>query len=299
MNGVPVLQPSQGRTGPRRDAGRAQSRAATAEALTHSAWRPAGRLHAVRPQGAPVVNSHPADGALPQESRREISRLRFDDPDVERAFRDNHIARCLPTYRVLFVFVIVFQVVLIATGPVLDNLPLNDPRLWVRTGFGLVQGVAGLWAIRQPWFSRWGETIMLVQVVIIGLMLATIVSENPLGFTRMMTFLISTTILTRLRVRQAVVACTIEISAFAVLSAATLPDAHALLPPRIAAVLITGLLLVVGTYILEHTERRDFLLTQLLVAERARSERLLFNVLPPAIVERLKNETGPGRCQAV
>lgn len=240
-----------------------------------------------------MVESSPADDTLPQDSRRQISYLRFSDPDVERAFRQFHIERCLPTYRVLFAFILVFQVVLVATGPVVDNLSYSDPRLWVRTGFGVTQAVVGFWAIRQPGFLRWGEVFMVSQVVIIGLMLATLFSTSPLGFTRMMTFLISTTILTRLRMRQAVVAITIELTAFGLLAWFRLPDADTLLPPRMGSLLIAGLLLVVGTYMLEQSERRDFLLARLLRSERAKSERLLLNVLPPAIVERLKNESGP------
>lgn len=135
--------------------------------------------------------------------------------------------------------------------------------------------------------------VLVFQVVIIGLMLATICSGHPLGFARMMGYLISTIVLARLRMRQAIVACVIEISAFGVLSASALPDARTALPPRIVALLITGILLVVGAAILENSERRDFLLTRLLGAERARSERLLLNVLPLSVVERLKNDEGP------
>jgi class 3 adenylate cyclase len=223
---------------------------------------------------------------------REIRWLRFDDPAVERVFREEHVRRCLPIYRFLFAFVLVFQVGLLLEGVFLEDIGLSEPRLWARAAFGVAQGVLGLYLIQRPTFVRWGERYMVVQVIVIGLMLIALFGADQLFFTRINTYLISTVILPRLRVRMAASAAGILIAAFAVRAGLALPDPGEILPPRLAIILVTATLLIVGAYLLEQAERRDFVLTRLLTAERAKSERLLLNVLPPAIAQRLKEESG-------
>lgn len=53
-----------------------------------------------------------------------------------------------------------------------------------------------------------------------------------------------------------------------------------------------NLLGMVANYTMEQHIRRDFLLSQLLQAEREKSDRLLVNILPTSIAERLKHEPG-------
>jgi class 3 adenylate cyclase len=49
---------------------------------------------------------------------------------------------------------------------------------------------------------------------------------------------------------------------------------------------------MLAAYTLEHAARRDFLLTRLLEQEREKSERLLLNILPETIADRLKQQPG-------
>jgi class 3 adenylate cyclase len=56
--------------------------------------------------------------------------------------------------------------------------------------------------------------------------------------------------------------------------------------------LIANILGMTAGYLIEHSARRDFLLSRLLAEEQQKSERLLLNILPPPIADRLKRRPG-------
>jgi class 3 adenylate cyclase len=58
--------------------------------------------------------------------------------------------------------------------------------------------------------------------------------------------------------------------------------------PSLPGIVIANLMGMLASYTLEHWSRRDFALGRLLEQEREKSERLLRNVLPEAIADRLK-----------
>jgi len=62
--------------------------------------------------------------------------------------------------------------------------------------------------------------------------------------------------------------------------------------PLLPGIVIANFLGMLAAYTLEHWSRRDFLLSRLLQEEREKSERLLLNILPASVAERLKEHPG-------
>jgi class 3 adenylate cyclase len=56
--------------------------------------------------------------------------------------------------------------------------------------------------------------------------------------------------------------------------------------------LMANIIGMVACYLMEHSARRDFLLSHFLAVEQERSERLLLNVLPAPVAARLKDQPG-------
>jgi class 3 adenylate cyclase len=227
--------------------------------------------------------------ALPAEAEREIRRLRFADPGLEAEFRDDYARRRINQFRLAFWVGLAIQVPISLRTVYLDDIPPTDARFWARLAVGVVPAVAGLRLTRTPGFARWSQHYMGVYVLLIGAVLILIFGAFPAGWARLMPYLVAACIMPRLRFRAAVLVVVDLIGWYGVVAVLQLDEPAPALRLGLPALAITALFILVGVYLIENSARRDFLLMRLLSAERETSERLLLNVVPAPIADKMKD----------
>jgi len=229
------------------------------------------------------------DEVLPAAFEPELNRLRFKDRDLERAFQQEYARRRIPQFRLVFWVGLAIQIPLSIRFSVVEDVPPSDIRFWLRLAVGVIPAVAGLALARSSWAVRWLPAYMVFYVLLIGAVLVVLFAGTSAGWTSMTTYLIAACIMSRLRAREAALVQTVLIGWFAIFSL-VVQDSQ--LPVGLGRVFsglgVQALFILVANYLIEHSARRDFLLMRLLGQEREKSERLLLNVLPVPIAQRLK-----------
>jgi class 3 adenylate cyclase len=224
---------------------------------------------------------------------RELRRLRFKDRVLERAFLDDYARRRLPQFKLWFWLGMLVQIpAALRFRFVLHIGPTGWWQIILSRWLGITTAALGLLLARYDKTVRWVRVYNFVYVLFLGYYLVNTTTRVPIGWTTLCTFLVAACITSRLRAVEAVLVQFILIGLFAY---ATVNWFHRptgfLVTPLLSlatlAVFITG-----ANYMIESSARRDFILMRLLGQEREKSERLLLNVLPPAIAERLKQSPG-------
>ncbi|HEX2240801.1 MAG TPA: adenylate/guanylate cyclase domain-containing protein [Actinomycetota bacterium] len=234
----------------------------------------------------------PAEDLLPEDFEREVRRLRFEDPVVERAFQDDYSRRRIPQFRVIFWVGLGIQIPLSFRFAFIEEIGPDDPRFWLRLAVGVIPAVAGLLLARSTRAVRWLPVYIVFYVLLIGFVLVSIFATSPIGWTSLTTYLIAACVMSRLRAREVALVEIVLIGWFAFLSLVVLDKPLASLDAGLFSLGTLALFILVAGYLIEHSARRDFLLLRLLGRERERSERLLLNVLPAPIAQRLKESSG-------
>jgi class 3 adenylate cyclase len=98
--------------------------------------------------------------------------------------------------------------------------------------------------------------------------------------------------MSRMRAREAVVVVVTLTVWFATYSVLVLDKPFAPVGRGLANLTILIVFITAANYMIEGSARRDFILMRLLGEEREKSERLLLNVLPAPVAERLKESPG-------
>jgi adenylate cyclase len=233
------------------------------------------------------------------ERERYLRRLRFPR-ELEQAFQADHYAKSRRLLQAASALVAVLFFVLglyTVTRPHFSaGLPYVEWSACVVVllvlALTFARGFARVW---QPFIVVLGIGIGLIQLPYLAraMQMRPVPHESPKYFWFLLiTFLplLLFFILSRLQLRCAVIlGCAwVGIWTWSAVSLLEWPaeDLMEVLGVRLLPYLLC---LVFGAYMIERLERSTFLANHLLALERARSEKLLQNVLPEAIADRLKN----------
>ncbi|HEU4354695.1 MAG TPA: adenylate/guanylate cyclase domain-containing protein [Actinomycetota bacterium] len=245
--------------------------------------------------------TEPASGPL---GLRRL-RLRFRDPSLESAFRADHFRHNLGNIRFAFLAGIALWV---SWGMLLrpHMLALSDQRIdaAIRFGVFIPMLVVGLGLTFLPFFSRvweWVAVAIAVATLLVWVVYVSEVLTLPAEYGYVGVILITAFTYTLLRLR------------FVLVLLITVIGIAAYLPYAISARYIVDVSVVLATlylvsfgalgglaaYRAERFTRRLFLRERQLEEERLRSDGLLLNILPQAIVEQLKTSSGGRIAQAL
>jgi class 3 adenylate cyclase len=233
-----------------------------------------------------------ASDVLPAAFEAETRRLRFDDRGMEHAFLEDFAKRRLPQFRIIFWVGLAVQIPISLRFALLEDIGPDDARFWLRLCVGVIPAVAGLLLLRSPTYVRWAPNYIVFYVLLIGVVLAVIYTTTTTGWTFLATYLVAACIMSRLRAREAALVAVLLIGWSAFYSIAVVHKPAGTATRGLANLATTVIFILVAVYLIEHSARRDFVLLRLLEAEREKSERLLLNVLPASIAERLKESPG-------
>src|SRR5512134_1894461 len=245
----------------------------------------------------------------PQPSRRRLGldrlRLRFRDPSLESAFRADLFRHNLGNIRFAFLAGIALWV---SWGMLLrpHMLALSDQRIdaTIRFGVFIPMLIVGLVLSFLPFFGRvweWVAVSIAVATLLVWVRYVSEVLTLPAEYGYVGVILITAFTYTLLRLR------------FVLVLVITVIGVAAYLPYAVTAryivdvsVLLATLYLVsfgtlggLAAYRMERFTRRLFLRERQLDQERLRSDGLLLNILPQAIVEQLKVSSGGRIAQAL
>ena len=245
-----------------------------------------------------------AEGSPGRFSLRRF-RLRFrDDPSLEKAFRADQFRHNLGNIRFAFLAGIALWIL---WGVLLNPrmLALSDQRFDALMRFGVFIPllVVGLALTFTPFFARaweWIAVAIAVATLLVWVYYVSRVLTLPAEYGYVGVILITAFTYTLLRLR------------FVFVALVTVVGIGAYLPYALTAAYILPLSLVLATlylvsfgalgllaaYRTERFTRRLFLRERQLDQERARSDGLLLNILPAAIVEQLKVSPGGRIAQA-
>lgn len=223
-----------------------------------------------------------------------LNRLRFE-PDLERAFIEHHARRSRSIVRVFFG--IAGLIAIIGGIAHLANRT-SDLDAFSQVALGLVAPICILIFLSTfaKFFAKVVQPLVTAGMAGIGGGLLYVWTNYPdQGFFYygslsivLLTPLVYT--VSRLRFYWAVAAAWSLMAAY-YYCANRVGLSQGLAAFQPAYVLMSNLFSMVAGYYLERATRRDFLLTQMLEAEKQRSEALLANVLPDHVAARLKNES--------
>jgi len=239
----------------------------------------------------------PADRSVWQRLKR--LRLRFPDPTLESAFREDRFHLNLINIRFAFLAGIGLW---IAWGVLLRPYILvthdRDLDLTIRIGIFIPMLVAGLLLSFTPIFARvweWVSVAIALATIVAWVYYASQITTLPPEYSYVGVILITAFTYTLLRLRFVhVVLVTVVGIAFYIPYA--FRTAIFILPvSKVFATLFLisfGLLGGLNAYWMERFSRQLFLRQRELDQERARSDTLLLNILPQAVVDQLKTSSG-------
>lgn len=241
---------------------------------------------------------HRAGGeVLPRECEQEIRRLRFADPGVERAFRHDYAEKSRAYLRVVMGVLLLLPTMtliggLVASAPIAGVSPPPAQRdyavIWTFHVLGLLVGAGALALTWSRQFPRLFQPYMVLMGLFMGMTLMVRMLSVPDGIAPLLVGALVIYTLYRLRFVAAVLVYWTLIVFFLVYSHSVLHTPGSQLAIRLGLVLVANFMGMLAGYSLERSARRDFLLSRLLASEREKSERLLLNILPAPVAERLK-----------
>jgi class 3 adenylate cyclase len=214
--------------------------------------------------------------------------LRFSDKAAERRFQDQYFRDNLPYIRAA-------HVVLIAAWAFFG---LHfAPQIVLYTGLAIPIVVASLALTYTHWYARVWQLVIVALVVAnsaVSEMHRLVTGHSPHwdGLVGLMLILALTFALLRLRYMCAASAAALVIGFYTATRVLSPHDGEV---PTVAAVVYLVAFAVIGTagaYALERFARVLFLRERQLDRERQRGDRLLRNILPEAIIDRLKTRDG-------
>ena len=219
-------------------------------------------------------------------------RLRFRNPDIERWFRAHFASHNITNIRIGHVLGIIMWIVWGASmrGYLGEERGLD---LIIRYGFMIPMTAVGFaltFSRHYPRFWKWAVMAALTATALMWIFYAMEVESMPPDYGYVGLILIQTFALTILRLPFALVA---------LFDAITIPVYFVFTQwsggfssvQTMVAIFYLGsfsLLGLIASYVLEWKVRKLFLRERQLDAERGRSDTLLLNVLPQAIIDRLK-----------
>lgn len=247
------------------------------------------------------MENRSASEALPPGREREVRRLRFADPELERAFRHGYAEKSRRYLRIVISLLLILPI-MILVGGVLQGSPMpalglppaqrSAHLVWVFQGLTVLIYVGALALTWSRRFPRLFQPYMAFLCLFMGTTLMVRTLPAPDGIGPLVAGALVTYTLYRLRFVAAVLVYWTLIAFFLGYSLWVLHTPIAALGSRLGSVVAANFFGMLAGYALEHSARRDFLLSRLLAEEREKSERLLLNILPAPVAERLKERPG-------
>ena len=226
-------------------------------------------------------------------------KLRFPDEVIETQFRREYLANTISTTRLA----LVLGLILYSLFGILDiyAIPFSKDIVWIiRYGIIAPVVIAALVASYNTSLQKYMQAFMCIVVAISGLGIVAMISitteaefGNRFYFTGLILISMWGYTLSRLRFGYAVLANLIIMVGYEFASIAV----KQLLESETGIVIFTmhnffflgaNVIGMFGSYYLERYTRRDFLQKYTIRAQRDRADKLLYNVLPRQIAERLK-----------
>ncbi|HET6593999.1 MAG TPA: adenylate/guanylate cyclase domain-containing protein [Anaerolineales bacterium] len=226
-------------------------------------------------------------------------KLRFPDEVIETQFRREYLANTMSTTRLA----LVLGLILYSLFGILDiyAIPFSKDIVWIiRYGIVAPVVIVALVASYNPSFQKYIQAFMCIVVATSGLGIVAMISitteaefGNRFYFTGLILISMWGYTLSRLRFGYAVLANLIIMIGYEFASIAV----KQLLESETGIVIFTmhnffflgaNVIGMFGSYYLERYTRRDFLQKYTIRAQRDRADKLLYNVLPKRIAERLK-----------
>jgi adenylate cyclase len=238
--------------------------------------------------------------------RRRLAklRLRFADPALESAYRADRLHLNIGNIRFAFLAGIALWV---GWGILLrpQMLALADLRLdlVIRVGVFIPMLVIGLVLSYTPIFGRiweWVSVAIAIVTIVVWVYYSSNVQTLPAEYGYVGVILITSFTYALLRLRFVLVVFITVVGIGVYLPYAfTAPYVNQASAPIAALYLFSfGLLGAMGAYWMERFTRQLFVRERQLDQERQRSDRLLANILPQAVVEQLKASPGERVAQA-
>lgn len=226
-------------------------------------------------------------------------KLRFPDEVIETQFRKEYLANTVSTTRLA----LVLGLILYSLFGILDiyAIPFSKDIVWIiRYGVVAPVVIAALVASYNASLQKYTQAFMCIVVAISGLGIVAMISitteaefGNRFYFTGLILISMWGYTLSRLRFGYAVLANLIIMVGYEFASITV----KQLLESETGIVIFTmhnffflgaNVIGMFGSYYLERYTRRDFLQKYTIRAQRDRADKLLYNVLPRQIAERLK-----------
>jgi class 3 adenylate cyclase len=229
-------------------------------------------------------------------------KLRFPDEVIETRFQEDYHANTVSTTRLA----LVLGLILYSLFGILDvyAIPVSKDVVWIiRYGIVAPVIVAALLATFASSLQKYTQAFMCAVVAISGLGIAAMISitteaefGNRFYFTGLILISMWGYSLSRLRFWYAVLANVIIMTGYEFASI----EMKKLLESETGIVIFTmhnffflgaNVIGMFASYYLERYTRRDFLQKYTIQAQRDRADKLLYNVLPQRIAERLKESS--------
>jgi class 3 adenylate cyclase len=241
----------------------------------------------------------PIDEPILESTTRfaQSSWLRFDDPRVERDFRQDLARQMRFQHRILWPAL----TVVIAAQILIDPLALPDAAIgrisWIRYAINVpalaLVGAFG-WAPIAV-FTRYREAAVVAGALVTLLSIAAMSIPLTPGPDMLLCYALVAVLLcvfgvyTHVGLRCSVAAATAAIGS--IVNVVALAVCHEP-PEKVLFVafwfLSANVIGAIGGYTLERYRRRDFVQMRVIADERAKSDKLLLNILPAPVAERLK-----------
>ena len=233
----------------------------------------------------------------------QADKLRFPD-DIETEFREDYQVNTISTTRLA----LVLGLILYSLFGILDiyAIPISKHFVWI-IRYGIVAPIIVLTLIASyiDAFQKYTQALMCVVVAVSGLGIVAMISitreaefGNRFYFTGLILISMWGYSLSRLRFWYAVLANLIimigyEFASIGVKHLLTTETGTVIFTMHNFFFLGANVIGMFGSYFLERYTRRDFLQKYTIQAQRDQADKLLFNVLPERIAEKLKqsNET--------
>jgi class 3 adenylate cyclase len=232
---------------------------------------------------------------LTPSEEAQIRRLRFDDPAVETAFREDTAQRSVRYVRGMGLLMLAL---VLLGGLLYHDLPpdLTSRLLFLRFGFVLPIVLIAIALTFWSRFSRWMSPVLMAALLAFGasLVAGPMARVRTPGFESVafvsadvMLFILAVYTLSRLSTRAAAMVCLPTIALYLTVASRFGPPTLNL--SKLAYdLLFANLLGLSAAVALERYIRRSYLQQRAIERERERADHLLLNILPPAIAARLK-----------
>jgi class 3 adenylate cyclase len=224
-------------------------------------------------------------------------RLRFP-PDLEAAFTEDHFSRSLVFIR----FALILAIVLYAVFGVLDLFIVPDEArsIWViRYAIVCPAFLAALGLTFTHWFKPVAQAILLAVAALCGLGIVAMVaiansSASALYYAGLLLVIPWAYSVLRLRFLYATAAAATILVGYEVVAIWVKHTAPDILVNNNFFFVSSVIVGMAAGYTIERGMRAEFLQRRLIDRERDRSDALLLNVLPQAIIDRLKAQGEAG-----